>query len=154
MTWKLSSIPLDERGNSFVEMALVLPVLVTLLLGTVDISRAVSTQLQLEQAAQRSIELVQRSNYSTTLNSTLQSEATTAAGSGSTATVSAWLECNNNSTQLDYDSGTCSSGQISARYVRVRVQSSFSPLFGAGFFPGANADGTVTMTGSAFVRTQ
>jgi Flp pilus assembly protein TadG len=135
-------------------MAFVAPVLVTLLLGTVDISRAVSTQLQLEQAAQRAIELVQRSNYSTTYNSTLQSEATTAAGSGSTATVSAWLECNNSSTQLDFDSGTCSTGQISARYVSVKVQQSFSPLFGSSFFPGANADGTVTMTGYAFVRTQ
>jgi Flp pilus assembly protein TadG len=152
MSWK--SICSDQRGNSFIEMSLVAPILTVLLIGMVDISRAVSTKLQLEQAAQRAIELVQRTTYSTSMNSTLQSEATSAAGTGSSASVTAWLECNNSSTALNYDTGTCSSGQIYARYVRVSVTKSFSPLFGTRFFPGANANGTVTLTGYAFVRTQ
>jgi Flp pilus assembly protein TadG len=144
----------DQRGNSFIEMGLVLPVVVALLVGSVDIARAVSAKLQLEQAAQRAIELAQRSNYATTMNSTLQSEATSAAGTGSTATVSAWGECNHSSTHIDYNTGTCSTGQSSARYVSVTVQKPFTPLFGARFFPGANANGTVTVGGYAVVRTQ
>ena len=154
MMWKLPPIWSDQRGNAFVEMALVAPILATLLIGIVDISRAASTKLQLEQAAQRAIELVQRTNYATTMNSTLQSEATAAAGTGSSASVTSWLECNNDGTQLNYDTGTCSSGQVYARYVRVTVQKSFTPLFGTRFFPGASSNGTVNLTGYAFVRTQ
>jgi hypothetical protein len=148
MSWK--SIWSDQRGNSFIEMSLVAPILTVLLVGMVDISRAISTKLQLEQAAQRAIELVQRTTYSTSMNST----ARWAACSSWSFVEIARLECNNSSTALNYDTGTCSSGQIYARYVRVSVTKSFSPLFGTRFFPGANANGTVTLTGYAFVRTQ
>jgi Flp pilus assembly protein TadG len=150
----LQSLRRDQRGNSFIEMGLIAPVLAALLVGTVDISRATSTKLQLEQAAQRAIERAQRTSYSTTLNSTLQSEATTAAGIGSSATVTAWAECNHSSTHIDYDTGTCNATDSYARYVNVSVQKSFTPLFGTRFFPGHNTNGTVTVRGSATVRTQ
>ena len=45
-----------DRGNSFIEMALALPIIVGLLIGMVDISRGVSTKLKLSQAAQRTVE--------------------------------------------------------------------------------------------------
>jgi Flp pilus assembly protein TadG len=80
--------------------------LATLLVGTIDLSRAYSTKLQLEQAAQRTIELVQRSDYQTSNNSTFQADAEAAAGTGSTAAVTSWLECNNDGVHLNYDSGT------------------------------------------------
>jgi Flp pilus assembly protein TadG len=146
----------DQRGNSFVEMALIAPVLATLLVGTVDISRAVSMKVQMEQSAQRAIELAQVSSYSTAsaMKTAIQNEATTAAGTGSSATAAAWAECNHSSTQVDYDTGTCSTGQNYARYVSVTVQNSFTPMFGTSLFPGANADGTVTVTGYAVLRMQ
>lgn len=144
----------DERGNSFIEMALAAPILISILVGTVDISRGVAAKVTVEQAAQRAIEYAQRQDYATSMNSTLQSEAVAAAGPGSTATVTAWLECDHNGTQLDYNSGTCSSGQSYARYVNVTVYQSFKPIFGTKYFPGANADGTITLAGGATVRTQ
>jgi len=145
----------DERGNSLIEMALVMPVLATLLIGTVDLSRAYSAKLQVEQAAQRTIELIQVSDYQTANNSTYQSDAQTAAGSGSSATVTSWLECNNNGVHLDYDTGTCSSSTDPyARYVQITVTQSFTPLFGTRFFPRANSNGTVTVTATAGVRKQ
>jgi Flp pilus assembly protein TadG len=150
----LQALRRDQRGNSFIELGLIAPVLAALLVGAVDISRAVSTKVELEQAAQRAIELAQRTSYSTSLNSTLQSEATSAAGSGSSATVSAWAECNHSTTHLDYDSGTCSATDSYARYVSVTVQNSFTPMFGSQYFPNHNSNGTVTVTGSATVRTQ
>ena len=143
----------DESGNSFVEMAFVVPVLASLLVGAVDISRAVSTKLSLEQAAQRSVELAQRTDYTTALNATLESEAETAAGTGSNATVTSWIECDHSSTHLDYNTGSCSATQSIAGYVQVSVQGSFTPLFGTKFFPNANTDGTVTVNGSATIRT-
>jgi Flp pilus assembly protein TadG len=54
----------DERGASIVELALVTPILASLLIGMVDLSRAYSYKLNLEQGAQRAIEKVQQ--YQTT----------------------------------------------------------------------------------------
>ncbi len=150
----LNALRRDQRGNSLIEMGLIAPVLGAMLIGAVDISRAVSTKLKLEQAAQRAIELAQRSTYSTGYNSTLVSEATTAAGSGSSATVTAWTECDHSSTHLSYDTGTCNATASYARYVKVTVTNSFTPLFGTRFFPDHNSNGTVTVTGAATVRTQ
>ena len=48
----------DERGASVVELALVAPVFAALLLGMVDLSGAYSARLELEQAAQQTIENV------------------------------------------------------------------------------------------------
>lgn len=133
-----------------------MPVLATVLVGTVDISRAVSTKVQMEQAAQRAIELAQTNSYSSgsALKSAVQTEAQSAAGTGSSATASAWLECDHSSTQLDYDTGTCSSGQTYARYVSVTVTGYYTPLFGTTLFSSSNADGTVTVKGYAVLRMQ
>ena len=158
MMERLKSLALDERGNSFVEMAFIVPILTTLFFGMVDISRAVSTDLQLEQATQHTIERIQAigTQYKTTNNSTYQADAAAAAGvNTSNVTVSSWLECSNDGVKLDYDSGTCSSGTAPfARYVTVSVQKNFTPLFGTRFFPGANSDGTFTLRSTAGVRIQ
>ncbi len=53
---RLSHLFRDERGTSVIELALVAPILASLVIGMSDLSRAYSAKLQLEQAAQRSIE--------------------------------------------------------------------------------------------------
>lgn len=142
-----------ERGNSFIEMALAAPILVSLLIGMVDISRGVSEKLQAVQVAQRTIERVQRSSFNPTLMPTLETEAETAAGPGSNATVTAWLECGTSTTKLSYTS-SCAPGEAYARYVGITITKTFTPLFGTQYFPGANDDGTFTLNGSAGVRVQ
>lgn len=145
----------DERGNSAIELALAAPLLASLFIGMVDISRAVTAKVTLEQAAQRTIEKVQAaSDFKTSQISDLQADAQAAAGTGSSATVSAWLECNHDGVHLDYDTGTCGTGVTYARYVSVSVSNSFTPMFGRRFFPGASANGTVAVNGKATVRTQ
>jgi len=148
------SLTSDCSGNSVVELGLVLPVMATLLIGTVDISRGVSAKLNLEQAAQRTVELMQRSTYKISDNATYQAVAEAAAGTGSTASITNWLECNNNGTQLDYTTGSCTAGDPYARYVQVSITQKFTPMFGTRFFPGANADGTFTVRAVAGIRTQ
>ena len=144
----------DERGNSLIEMALFTPLLATLLVGTVDLSRAYSSKLALEQAAQRVVERVQASEYTTANKSTLEADAESAAGTGSDANITTWLECNNDGTHLDYDTGTCATATDPyARYVQVTVTQPFTPMFGARFFPNAS-NGVVTLTATAGVRTQ
>jgi Flp pilus assembly protein TadG len=153
MTRSFHILARDERGASLIEMALLMPVLASMLIGMVDISRAYSAKLQLEQAAQRAIEKVQQYQTTSSTYSTLQSEAATAAGVATSAvTVDYWLECDG-TRQTDY-SGVCPSGQAYTRYITVSIQKMFTPMFGSRFFPRANANGTYTLTGQAGLRTQ
>ncbi|MGI8705611.1 MAG: TadE/TadG family type IV pilus assembly protein [Sphingomicrobium sp.] len=141
----------DERGNSFIEMALVAPLLAVLLFGMVDISRAYSDDLLLEQVAQRTVERIQQSGFEPSHKSTLEAEATAAAGAGSAADVAFVLECNGATQSW---TSTCTTGQAYARYVAVSVTRPFTPMFGTKYFPGANDDGTVTLEGEAGIRIQ
>jgi hypothetical protein len=142
-----------ERGNSFIEMAFAAPLLVGLLMGMVDISRAVSTKLQIVQVAQRTIERIQRSGFQPSQAPALELEAETAAGTGADATVSSWLECGSSTTRLDY-TASCAPGEPYARLVGISISTTFTPMFGTRYFPGANDDGTFTFDGTAGVRIQ
>lgn len=160
MMQRLSSLVRDERGASIIEMAMVAPFLASLIIGMSDLSRGYSEKLQLEQAAQRSIEKAMNGDKKTTLFDTLKSEAATAAGvSQSAVTVRYWLECNgvsqNTSTATmttDYEK-VCPDGQTIARYVNVRIEKSYLPTFRLDW-AGANADGTFTLVGETGIRVQ
>lgn len=155
----------DERGASIVEMALILPVFSTVVIGVTDISRAYSQKLILEQAAYRAVEKVQQYQSTESTYNTLQSEvvaAATAAGftdvTASNVTIDWWLECNgvrqgNGSPGNGYD-GTCNSGQTYSRWITVDVTHKFTPLFASRRWPGSNSDGTYTLHGRAGLRTQ
>ncbi len=149
----IRSLARDESGASIIEMAMVAPVLAALLMGMVDISRAYSAKLQLEQAAQRSIEKVQQYRTTTSTYSTLVAEAATAAGVNATdVTVDYWLECNG-ARQTAYTT-VCPTVQTRVRYITVSINKKFSPMFGTRYFPGANSDGTYTINAQAGLRTQ
>jgi Flp pilus assembly protein TadG len=153
MIKKLQTLVSDERGTSLVEMALMTPFMAATLMGMVDLSRAYSDKLRLEQAAQVAIERVMNRQMTSTSYSTLKTEAASAAGVAETAvTVDFWLQCDG-TRQTDYDT-TCTTGQVSARYISVEVQKDFVPTFGTKYFPGANSDGTYTIRSEAGIRTQ
>lgn len=143
----------DDRGASIIELALVAPVLASLLIGMVDMSRAYSYKLKLEQAAQRAIEKVQAYQTTTSTYGTLQSEAAAAAGvPTSNVAIDYWLECNG-VRATSYDS-VCTSGQTYARWVTVTVTGTFTPMFRSKYYPRANTDGTFTIQGKTGMRTQ
>jgi Flp pilus assembly protein TadG len=151
----------DESGTSIIEMALMMPVLATLLIGMVDISRGYSAKLQLEQAAQRSIEKAMNGKKKTSLFETLQDEAVAAADvSASAVQIRYWLECDgvsqNTSTatmKADYENKVCDDGESIARYVNVRIEKVFTPMFSTRF-AGARSDGTYLLVGQAGLRVQ
>ena len=149
----IRSILSCERGNSIVELAFVAPILTTLIIGTIDLSTAYSAELALEQVAQRTIERVQSDSYQTSHNTTLETEAEAAAGTGSNATVTSWLECSGDGVKLNFNTGTCGAGVPYARHVEIEVTKPFDPMFGA-YFPGASAGGTVTLDATAGIRVQ
>ena len=149
----------DEGGTSVIELALVAPILATLLVGMVDLSRAYSSKLMLEQAAQRSIEKVQQYQASASTPTLLKAETVTAAQAAgftsttaSDVTVDFWLECDGVKA-ADYES-SCPSGQTYGRWVSVDVQATFTPMFRVRRWLGSNADGTFTLHGIAGMRTQ
>ena len=154
-----TSLARDERGASIIEMAMAMPVLASLLIGMVDISRAYSAKLLLEQAAARAIEKVQQYQASESTYDTLKTEAGSAARAAGFTNVADtdvvidfWLECNG-TRQTNYDT-TCSSGQTYARWVTVDIPGTFNPMFGSRRWPGANTDGSFTLHGRAGLRTQ
>jgi hypothetical protein len=119
----------------------------------VDLSRAYSYKLKLEQAAQRAIEKVQAYQTSTSTYTTLQSEAAAAAGVPTNkVTIDYWLECDG--TRASNYESVCTGSQTYARWVTVSVEGTFTPMFRSKYYPRANTDGTFTIVGKTGMRTQ
>ncbi len=155
---RFPSLRSEDRGTVTIELALIAPILATLLVGLVDIGTAFSNKLRLEQIANRAIERVQQDGFSTALDPTgltleakIETEAAAAAGTGATADLTYWLECNG--TRVGTYTAGCTSGVAAARYVQVEVVKSHTPIIPAKF-AGSNANGTITVRGIAGLRTQ
>jgi len=149
---RLRKFARNEHGAAVIELALVAPVFAALLIGMVDLGRAYSAKLQLEQASQRAIERVMNGQADTTVATALKAEAASTAGVPlAQATVDFWLECNG-TRAANYNSA-CVGGQVSRRYLSVTITKTFTPMFSTRF-AGANANGTYTLTGATGVRIQ
>ena len=86
----LPGLARDERGVSVIEFAFVAPIMMALILGVTDLSRAFATRLTLQQAANRAVEKAGVGTVQTDYNS-LKAEAAAAAGVAATAVaVDAW----------------------------------------------------------------
>ena len=154
----------EERGAAVIELALAAPFLAALVIGMTDLARGYSTKLQLEQAAQRTVEKIeQQKSVASSYNTSLSTEAANAMtdtgySTGNTITPDSWLECSSGGStwtrQSDFNGSCPNATDISARYVSVRISRSFSPMFRSRHWPGANSDGTITVSGYAEVRVQ
>ena len=159
----LHKIRRDERGASIIEMALVAPFLATLTIGMVDLSRAYSEKLFVEQAAQRAVERAMQGmqgDESTDIFEGLQAEAAeTADVDADDVTVRYWLECNgveqnaSEATMADDYEKVCPDGQYYSRHISVSIEKTYTPMFSTKWL-GANADGTLTFVGEAGMRVQ
>lgn len=157
---RLSNLFRDKRGTSVIEMALVAPILASMVIGMTDLSRGYAAKLKLEQAAQRAIEKAMNGDKETALFETLEDEAVAAAGvSASDVEVRYWLECDGvsqntspSTMETDYEK-VCADGASYARYVNVRIEKTYTPMFSTTWL-GANSDGTFTLVGEAGVRVQ
>lgn len=167
----------DARGAAVVELALVAPVLLTMMVGVVDMSNAFSRKLALEQGAQRAIEKIMQTTADTTVEATLTNEVIcqvngtdsngtckTSPLTASNVTVSYRLECTasggsiTTQTSTDavaFDSFTCAGGTVSnARYISVAVTDKYRPLFPIHFGGFNTSDGTYHLSAAAGMRTK
>jgi Flp pilus assembly protein TadG len=161
------SLARDERGASIVELALFAPFLGTLMLGMVDLGQGLSARHDLQQAASRAMELA-NSRVVTADPDTglpdyefLREEAADAAGvSVDKVALTQWRECNG-AVQTTYNA-VCEpdadgNAQEVARYVRIRITTTYTPSFRYGpiaLSSAATSDGRVPMVAEAAVRIQ
>ncbi|KHK89340.1 hypothetical protein LK12_19555 [Novosphingobium malaysiense] len=139
------------------ELALVLPVLLFMFAGMVDVSRYVCAAIETEQAAQRTTAyaLAKRPNGSDATY--LRNEAAAAAGVPTgDVTADIFLECDG--VRQTKFNNPCPVGQTSARFVSVSIKRTVQFQFDwqtlAGMFGARVAAPSMTVTGDSLVRIQ
>lgn len=148
----------DLEGAALVELALVAPLLIFIILAVSDMAQGIATQLQLKQAADRTISLATAAGQRNGSYSYLVAEGAAAANvPANNVTVSYWLECDG----VKQSSGTtnCSGSAQFARYVSVAITGKYTPAYPsaviASVYGGTIAmNNTVQMTATAAVRVQ
>jgi Flp pilus assembly protein TadG len=127
-----------------------MPLLSIMLVGLVDVASCFSAQMTIQQAAARSLERVQTSG-STTDFAYVRTEAAAAAGvPESQVTLDSWLECDN--VRQAATVVTCTSTQISAKYLQVSISSTYTPYFPFSPLGTRHADGKVGLSAASAVR--
>lgn len=164
----------DSRGSVTVELALLAPILATMIIGVIDVSLAYGQKLELEQGAQRAIEKIMQTTGNTTVADTLKEEVvcqvnganddgTCATGDIATSDVSVGyrLECldeggtrtsQEEDVAADFDALTCGSDEREVRYMSVTVVDTYTPMFPIQW--GTGGDGDYDLSATAGVRTQ
>lgn len=153
----LAQLRRDRKGFGAMELALAMPFLILLGLGTVDASKLISTKIDFEQAAQRGTDfaLAKRPNGSD--GSYIQAEVASMAGiDAQDVTVTIFLECNGVK-QANFAT-VCAAGQSPARFVSVEVRKDVATEFDWSFFGRMfdikAFDSTVSVAGDSLVRFQ
>ena len=150
MRLRLPALARDERGTSLIEFGFFAPFLAMLAMGVIDLSRGIAERFAIQQAVNRSLELVQArpavagATADDVDYSYVRTEAAAAAGvPQSQVTLTRWLECNG--VEQAQVTGTCTAGQDTARYLRIRITKNFQGDF---YFS------TIAMSATGALRTQ
>ena len=167
----------NDRGAAVIEMAMIAPVFALTVIGIVDMSNAYSRKLGAEQGAQRAIEKIMQTTETSSVANTLKTEAVCQVNglnpdntckpspiTTSDVTVTYRLECKTPSgtiatvyTTTDvaiHDATYCPTDQKEQRYLEVRVQDKYTPMFPIRFASFTAADGTYHVSATAGMRTQ
>lgn len=171
MIRRLRTLTADRRGAIIVELALVAPVLATMIIGVVDMSNAFSRKLALEQGAQRAIEMIMQTTNDKTVEGALKGEAVcqvngmtggvcnTAPITVTDVTVTYRKECTDsggavtstsNIDPLIVDAVTCAVGPGS-NFILVKVVDKYTPIF-PWRFAAIDPDGTYHISATAGMR--
>lgn len=117
-----------RRGTGTMELALMAPALVLLFAGMIDMSRAISGRLDLEQAALRTTDYALAVHPTSADGSYLGAEAAIAANvPANQVTVDIFLECNG--VRAASFVTECDPGQTRARFVKVVIRRQVRAMF-------------------------
>jgi Flp pilus assembly pilin Flp len=127
---KLRALARDQRGTSLIELGFLAPFLAVLTMGVIDLSRGLAERFAIQQAVNRSLELVQArpavaADDATDVDySYVRTEAAAAAGvPPSQVVLTRWLECDGGDPKIVTE--TCEDDEDVARYLRVRISKDF-----------------------------
>ena len=148
----------DESGVGFIELAFVSPLLALLFLGMFDTSVIIQTNLDLEQAAQRTTDLALAKRPNDNDTSYIEAEAIAASGADTDdVTVDLIWECGG--VRQSTFVGTCDPGSLSKRFVSVAIEREVWTgvnwrIVGAMFDGGTTDYVPITVVGDSVVRIQ
>ncbi|WP_242124401.1 TadE family protein [Sphingobium sp. Sx8-8] len=150
----------DPAGNSTIELAIIMPVLVLLTCMAGDIAMAFKAKIVLQRAAERAAQLAAAGGYTSDTSNTqaaynnLAADAAAAAGvSINNVTVTPTLLCDA-TVQTASPQVPCPDGQQTKRYVAITITGSYIPMF-AQLMPNSQwSSQGIAITGSASVRLQ
>jgi Flp pilus assembly protein TadG len=137
----LGRIRRDERGVAFVEFGFLVPILALFVLGIIDIAMGVSHRFTMQQAVNRSLELLlvrpptAADNQADVSYTDIRQEAATAAGVPiAQVTADRFVLCNGVA-PTPATATTCPVGQQLATYLRVTVTKPYTGAFYLGIVP-------------------
>jgi Flp pilus assembly protein TadG len=133
-----------EEGTSLLEIALILPVLVVLLLGIVDIGRYATLSIAVSNAARAGVQYGAQSLATASDSTGIQSAATGDANLNPQLQVSSALACYCSGSTC---TGLCAAPNIEIVYLTVNTTSTFTPLFN---YPGLSL--ATSVNGKAEMR--
>jgi Flp pilus assembly protein TadG len=145
-SWRDRTPHYVSRGQSFVEFAIVSPVLLLFLLGIMDFGRVFFVAIELNNAARAGTQYGIQSPANAADVSGMQQAAQSDASniSGITATASEYCECPDGSTPACNSSPSCSDLRV---YVEVDTSGSFQTLLN---YPGIPS--SIPLTGKSVMR--
>ncbi len=157
MRGALRRLPNDERGVAAIELAMIAPVLALVMLGSLDLARAIATKISLEQAANRAMHLAEvlRPTSSANLayiNAQAAADARAALGSEPTVTSAIYLrKCGARAVAR---TGTCVLGELPVNHLEITVRGTHRSIFTALARGWAGPTGNVAISAKADVRIQ
>lgn len=117
----------DRAGTAIVETAIIMPVLIMLSLGFIDLTRAVVFKLGLKQDVQTGAAFVLANYPNTPSDSQIQTQISNASGlPASQITITRWTDCNSVSEPTIQ---SCpNSTDYRADFMRIRIVGTFTPI--------------------------
>jgi Flp pilus assembly protein TadG len=122
----LRKISANDGGVATIELALIAPVLATLVVGVADVTTAFNRKVTLEQAVQRAVERVMQTTAEYTVADNIKEEVHRAAGvPKANVSVDYFLTCNGVVKSADLD---CTGTEAEIRYTIVSAFDTYTPV--------------------------
>ncbi len=131
---RMSTRSREPRGAAVLEVAVMLPLLLLLLLGAIDLGRAASDAITIQSAAQAGAQYgAQDSLHAKDIDgirqAVLEDLGQSSVGQSVTVDVQRYCNCEGEDGVIDCDTGSCIDPSLSPRmYVRVTIQHDFTTL--------------------------
>lgn len=119
----------DQRGTAVLETAVILPVLLMIVLGFIDLTMGFTYHFKLQQYAQSGADMLVANFEDQLTDSEIKTEMASLTGLPQSAIeVTRIVECDH--VAVNPDEGCASSGQVEINYITIVVTDTFEPILG------------------------